>query len=182
MMDIILAPPIADIIILSYRIYDYLFLGFSQGNNQADLAMSRDVQNLLQSFFMDRADHAAAQPQLGGTEQNTLGCNAVIAVKGLADLCIIQDDNISGRALPFYRTLPVCEIACPAQAGKNLGKILKTRLQFANKIHAFFHLTNSTNFLFLFIFVHSCVSRALHPDSFLWLSWHLLCLWVSLNP
>ena len=36
-------------------------------------------------------------------------------------------------------------------AKKNLGKVLKTRLNFTNKIHAFFHLTNSANFLLLLI-------------------------------
>lgn len=36
-------------------------------------------------------------------------------------------------------------------AKKNLGNVLKTKLNFTNKIHAFFHLTNSANFLFLLI-------------------------------
>lgn len=36
-------------------------------------------------------------------------------------------------------------------AKKNLGKVLKTNLKFTNKIHAFFHLTNSANFLLLLI-------------------------------
>jgi len=36
-------------------------------------------------------------------------------------------------------------------AKKNLGKVLKTKLSFINKIHAFFHLTNSANFLLLLI-------------------------------
>ncbi len=36
-------------------------------------------------------------------------------------------------------------------ARKNLFNVLKTRLRLTNKIHAFFHLTNSANFLFLFI-------------------------------
>jgi len=36
-------------------------------------------------------------------------------------------------------------------AKKNLGKVLKTKLNFTNKIHAFFHLTNSANFLLLLI-------------------------------
>lgn len=36
-------------------------------------------------------------------------------------------------------------------AKKNLGKVLKTDLNFTNKIHAFFHLTNSANFLLLLI-------------------------------
>lgn len=36
-------------------------------------------------------------------------------------------------------------------AKKNLGKVLKANLKFGNKIHAFFHLTNSANFLMLLI-------------------------------
>ncbi len=36
-------------------------------------------------------------------------------------------------------------------AKKNLGKVLKANLSLTNKIHAFFHLTNSANFLLLFI-------------------------------
>ena len=36
-------------------------------------------------------------------------------------------------------------------AKKNLGKVFRTKLNFKNKIHAFFHLTNSANFLFLLI-------------------------------
>jgi len=36
-------------------------------------------------------------------------------------------------------------------AKKNLGKVLRTNLNFANKIHDFFHLTNSANFLLLLI-------------------------------
>lgn len=36
-------------------------------------------------------------------------------------------------------------------AKKNLGKVLSTRLNFKNKLHAFFHLTNSANFLLLLI-------------------------------
>lgn len=36
-------------------------------------------------------------------------------------------------------------------ARKNLGKVLKANLKFTNKIHAFFHLTNSANFLLLLI-------------------------------
>jgi cellulose synthase/poly-beta-1,6-N-acetylglucosamine synthase-like glycosyltransferase len=36
-------------------------------------------------------------------------------------------------------------------AKKNLGMVLKTNLNLMNKIHAFFHLTNSANFLLLLI-------------------------------
>lgn len=36
-------------------------------------------------------------------------------------------------------------------AKKNLGKVLRANLKFTNKIHAFFHLTNSANFLLLLI-------------------------------
>ncbi len=36
-------------------------------------------------------------------------------------------------------------------AKKNLGMVLKANLKFTNKIHAFFHLTNSANFLLLLI-------------------------------
>lgn len=36
-------------------------------------------------------------------------------------------------------------------AKKNLGKVLRTKLNFINKVHAFFHLTNSANFLLLLI-------------------------------
>ena len=36
-------------------------------------------------------------------------------------------------------------------AKKNLGKIFRANLKFTNKIHAFFHLTNSANFLLLLI-------------------------------
>jgi cellulose synthase/poly-beta-1,6-N-acetylglucosamine synthase-like glycosyltransferase len=36
-------------------------------------------------------------------------------------------------------------------AKKNLVKVLKTNLKFTNKLHAFFHLTNSANFLMLLI-------------------------------
>jgi len=36
-------------------------------------------------------------------------------------------------------------------AKKNLGKVLRTNLNFTNKMHAFFHLTNSANFLLLLI-------------------------------
>jgi cellulose synthase/poly-beta-1,6-N-acetylglucosamine synthase-like glycosyltransferase len=36
-------------------------------------------------------------------------------------------------------------------AKKNLSKVFKTNLKFTNKIHAFFHLTNSANFLLLLI-------------------------------
>lgn len=36
-------------------------------------------------------------------------------------------------------------------AKKNLGKVMQTKLNFTNKIHAFFHLTNSANFLLLLI-------------------------------
>lgn len=36
-------------------------------------------------------------------------------------------------------------------AKKNLKKVIRTKLNFTNKIHAFFHLTNSANFLLLLI-------------------------------
>jgi cellulose synthase/poly-beta-1,6-N-acetylglucosamine synthase-like glycosyltransferase len=36
-------------------------------------------------------------------------------------------------------------------ARKNLVNVLKTRLNFTNKVHAFFHLTNNANFLLLLI-------------------------------
>lgn len=36
-------------------------------------------------------------------------------------------------------------------AKKNLGKVFRTDLKFTNKLHAFFHLTNSANFLLLLI-------------------------------
>lgn len=36
-------------------------------------------------------------------------------------------------------------------ARKNLGKVLKSKMAFCNKAHAFFHLTNSANFLMLLI-------------------------------
>ena len=36
-------------------------------------------------------------------------------------------------------------------ARKNLGKVLKANMKFTNKLHAFFHLTNSANFLMLLI-------------------------------
>lgn len=36
-------------------------------------------------------------------------------------------------------------------AKKNLGKVFRTKLNLKNKIHAFFHLTNSVNFLLLLI-------------------------------
>ena len=36
-------------------------------------------------------------------------------------------------------------------AKKNLGKVLRAKLNFANKVHAFFHLTNSVNFLLLLV-------------------------------
>jgi cellulose synthase/poly-beta-1,6-N-acetylglucosamine synthase-like glycosyltransferase len=36
-------------------------------------------------------------------------------------------------------------------AKKNLLKVLKTNLNFTNKLHAFFHLTNSANFLMLLV-------------------------------
>ena len=36
-------------------------------------------------------------------------------------------------------------------AKKNLGMVLRAKLNFTNKVHAFFHLTNSANFLLLFI-------------------------------
>ena len=53
-------------------------------------------------------------------------------------------------------------------ARKNLLKVMKSGLGFENKLHAFFHLTNSTNFLF--ILIASVVSIPLlftksnHPD------------------
>ncbi len=36
-------------------------------------------------------------------------------------------------------------------AKKNLAKVFRTKLKFTNKLHAFFHLTNSANFLLLLI-------------------------------
>jgi cellulose synthase/poly-beta-1,6-N-acetylglucosamine synthase-like glycosyltransferase len=36
-------------------------------------------------------------------------------------------------------------------AKKNLSKVFNTKMNYVNKIHAFFHLTNSANFLLLFI-------------------------------
>ncbi len=93
-MDPVLIPPVLDAVPGLNFLQDRGLLGFAQGNDQEDLKPFREIEHLLEQFFVDGADHAPGQASLPGPQKDALGRDPQVGAEALTDVIIAHHNDV----------------------------------------------------------------------------------------
>ena len=113
MMNIVLISPIFYITIKTYCLKDYGLPGLPKCNDKEYFITVWYLENLTQSFPVDRTNHTASQSLLCCSQKNALCRNPVVATRGFSNFGISEYNDICRRSFSFKRSGPVRKIAGP---------------------------------------------------------------------
>ena len=121
MVDAVLIAPVGGITVGADGLNDDLLLGFAEGDGEEYLVAFGYVEVFAEVVSLNGGQHTAAEAFVNGTEENTLGSDAVVNHEVLAYLGIPEDNDIGGGAFTFGGAGPVGKGGGPGKVLENQG-------------------------------------------------------------
>ena len=118
-------PVVLDVAGRTYVLQHHFLGRHAQSDHQKDVHGFRDFQFDAQLISLHITDETSSQPLFGGTQQNALPGDAMVAEKIIGDALVAQDDYVGSRPLPFAGSAPIFKVSGPAQTRKDRAVFLR---------------------------------------------------------